>query len=264
MLAELSSGRKISYLDFGTGPAMVLLHAFPLSKHMWDLQINEFAEHYRVIALDAPGFGETSPFPAPPSVQAIADDAQALIHHLEITEPIILGGCSMGGYASLAFARTYPERLAGLILADTKAEPDDEAGKAKREDMIKLGNEQGSEAVLDKMLTTLLGPISLKYRAEVVDTVKALGTGTPVKTVTDAIVALRDRPDARGHLNRITVPTLVIGGESDVPCPPEVMAGMAAAIPNAKHIVVPAAGHLANLEESQFFNEAMGQFLKSI
>lgn len=264
MLAHLPSGRKISYLDFGRGLPVVLLHAFPLAKEMWDLQINEFAEKYRMIVLDAPGFGETDPFPVAPSVEANADDANALLDALGIEGPVVLGGCSMGGYASLAFARKYPGRLRGLILADTKAEPDDEAGKIKRGEMIQLANEQGSDAVLEKMLPMLLAPLSRESRPEVVATVRALGTGQKVKTITNALTALRDRPDSRSVLADIRVPTLVIGGEHDVVCSPEVMGGMAAKITGAKHVVVPAAGHLANLEEPGIFNEALEQFLNKL
>jgi pimeloyl-ACP methyl ester carboxylesterase len=264
MLAQIDSQTQVSYLDFGHGRPVVLLHAFPLAKEMWEIQISDLAEEYRVLALDAPGFGESSPFDGVPSIEAAARRVAAFLEAVEIDQPVILGGLSMGGYTALAFARLFPERLAALILADTKAEPDDEAGKAKREEMIAFVEEKGGDAVIDKMLPAMLSPLTLQERPEVVETVKSLGKGQQTKTITDAIAALRDRPDARPGLAAIQVPTLVIGGVDDQAASPEVMSGLAKGIANARHEIIPAAGHLSNLEQPQVFSEILKDFLESL
>lgn len=254
----------VSYLDFGSGRPIVLLHAFPLAKEMWEIQISDLAEEYRVLALDAPGFGESSPFEGAPSVETAAKRVAAFLDALQIDEPVILGGLSMGGYTAMAFARLFPERLAALIFADTKAEPDDEAGKAKREELIAFTTENGADAVIEKMLPAMVSPLTLEDRPEVVATIKALGQGQTTTTITDAIAALRDRPDAHAGLADIKVPTLVMGGVDDQAASPEVMAGLAKAITNARHEVIPAAGHLSNLEQPQVFSEILKDFLSKL
>jgi len=263
MEALISSSLTIDYSDTGSGRPLVLLHAFPCTRELWAGQIAEFSGSLRVIAPNLRGFDGTSPFGDDvPSIETMAGDVAALLDNLKIEEPIILGGLSMGGYTALAFARLFPERLAGLILADTKAEPDDDAGKAVRAQMIALARTNGGLAVAENFLPKLVGPATLAANGEPVALVRLWGGRQPVGTITGALAALRDRPDSLPYLAAIEVPTLVIGGELDPITPPLVMAGLAAAIPNARHVVIPGAGHLANLEQPEAFDGAVWEFLQ--
>src|SRR5262245_23966907 len=112
---------QLGYADTGIRPDVVLLHGFPFSKAMWNEQIRAIGARYRVIAPDLRGHGDS---PAPDGVYTMdemADDVMELLDRLQVTQPFVLGGLSMGGYVALSIALRYPERIRGLMLIDTRA-----------------------------------------------------------------------------------------------------------------------------------------------
>ncbi len=254
----------LTYVDVGQGRPVVLLHGFPLTHEMWRPQIPALTVEHRVIAPDVRGFGGSASFDGTPSIERMADDVAELLDNLLIDQPVALCGLSMGGYAALAFARKYPERLGALILADTRAEPDPPEGKAKRGEMIELAQQQGSGAVIEQMLPKLLGESTRQHRPEVADAVRALATAQKPESIMATLAALRDRPDAREWLPAINVPTLVIVGSEDTLTPPEMAQTLVDAIPNARLVTVDGAGHLSNLEQPVQFNQAVLGFLRSL
>lgn len=255
-----ASQTSVAYEDVGAGPVVVLLHAFPLDSGMWRPQIGSLAQHYRVIAPDAPGFGQSA-VSAGLTIDALADVVAELLDHLGINERVAVGGVSMGGYASFSFARLYPQRLRALILADTKADPDDEQSRAGRDRMIQLVTEHGPAGVINELLPKLLGPSTVDGRPDVVRTVRELAGRQSAEGLVAALKALRDRPDARSSLGHISVPTVVIVGQEDAVTPPDAAQVLAAAIPNARLVVIPRAGHLSNLEDPDAFTAAVREFL---
>ena len=258
-----ASQTPIAYADAGTGPVVVLLHAFPLDSGMWRPQVGELAGRYRVIAPDLPGFGQSA-VSAGLTIDSIADVVAELLDHLGVNERVAVGGVSMGGYAALAFARLYPQRLRALILADTKADPDDEAARANRDRMIRLATDQGPAAVLDELLPKLLGPATTAGRPAVVQAVRELAGRQTAEGLVAALKALRDRPDAGPGLGHISVPTLVVVGEQDAVTPPDKARLLAGAIPNARLVAVLDAGHLSNLENPDAFTAAVREFLDTL
>src|SRR5215218_92096 len=117
---------SLAHDDVGQGRPVVLLHAFPLSRAMWQPQRDALARHCRLLTPDLPGFGDSPLLEGTASVEGMADAVAKWLDGLGVREPVILGGLSMGGYVSFAFVRKYAGRLAGLILADTRAEADDD------------------------------------------------------------------------------------------------------------------------------------------
>src|SRR5262245_2483567 len=150
-----ASQTLIAFEDRGTGTLVLLLHAFPLDSSMWKSQIADLASHYRVVAPNLPGFGGSA-ISAGLTVDSAADVVAELLDHLGVNERVIVCGLSMGGYVALAFARLYPQRLGGLILADTKADPDDDAGRAGRDKLIQLVTNRGPTALIEQLLPKLL------------------------------------------------------------------------------------------------------------
>jgi len=146
----------VEFADTGQGKPVVLLHAFPLSRVMWRTQVDAVSGICRLITPDLRGFGGTSPFDGPPSVERMADDIQALLDKLKIQEPVAVGGLSMGGYVALAFARKYADRLRGLILADTRAEADTADGRANRDQMINFARMHTAADVIEQMLPNMV------------------------------------------------------------------------------------------------------------
>jgi pimeloyl-ACP methyl ester carboxylesterase len=216
-----------------------------------------------VIAPDFPGFGGSA-VSAGLTVDSAADVVAELLDHLGINDRIAVGGVSMGGYVALAFARLYPQRLGALVLADTKADPDDETARAGRDRLIQLANEKGVNAVVEPLLPKLLGPTTMAQKPEVVEKVRAIAVKQSVEGVVAALKALRERPDAGPGLAHIAVPTQVIVGEEDAITPLEKAKQLAETIPNARLVTIPGAGHLSNLEDESAFNIAVREFLYAL
>lgn len=254
-------GKRIGIDTRGAGVPLILIHGFPLNRSMFAPQLDGLSSAARVITFDAAGVGESEAGPV--SMDDIADLAAAVLTHQGIDKAVV-GGVSMGGYASFAFARRYHERLLGLILADTRAAPDSDSAKEGRRKMARLVEEEGVAAAAERMVPGWFGPSSLQGRPEVVERARALVEAAPAETIVKMLQALADRPDATQGLSTINVPTLVISGAEDPMIPATEMADWAALIPDARHVVIPATGHLPNVEEPTAFNRAVAEFLAGI
>jgi pimeloyl-ACP methyl ester carboxylesterase len=264
MRAEITSNFHIEYSHSGSGAPIVLLHAFPLNNQMWRAQIEALQQEYSCYAPSARGFGGTSPFESTPSIEQMAHDVNALLDALHISEPIVLCGLSMGGYAALNFARLYPERLQALVLCDTRAEADSDEAREKRNANIEFVQQHDAAALVERVLPTLLGETTQRENPSLVEQVKGWGRAAPVSTLAAALEALRDRPDVTTYLAQIKVPTLLIFGEEDALAPAEAIEKLEREIPNSKLVTIPHAGHLSNLENPQAFNAALVEFVHSL
>lgn len=264
MKNQISARGTISFDDVGAGMPVVLLHAFPLSRVMWEPQLAALRDSYRLIALDLRGFGGSRGFTETPSLDRMADDVAELLDELQIRERIVLGGLSMGGYTALAFARRHADHLRGLILADTKAEADDAEGKANRERLIAFAAQHTALDVLEQMLGKLIGPETMTQRPEVVKAVRQIAANQTSAAIIGAQQAMRDRPGSGPSLAAIGVPTLVIVGEQDTLTPPPLSESLAARIRGAKLVRIAGAGHLSNLEKPSEFNASVRAFLAEL
>jgi 3-oxoadipate enol-lactonase len=255
----------MAYREGGEGPGepVVLLHAFPLNSKMWEPQAEVLSGARRVIMPDYPGFGRSPHPPAQPDIRYYAEDVRRLLDRLEL-ERVILCGISMGGYVAFDCMRLFPERVSGLILANTRADRDDEEMREKRKETARRVAEEGVEVLVELQIERLLSRNTMENKREVVERVEAMILESSPDGVVAALGALRDRPDSRPLLGEIRVPTLVIGGEEDAISTPEVMAEMAQGIPDSRHTVLRGAGHLSNLESPKEFNGALEGFLAEL
>ncbi len=135
---------RIAYDDSGAGQPVMFLHAFPLNRSMWNNEMTELLleARYRLVAFDWRGFGESDIAAGISTMEMFADDLAGLMDLLGI-QSAVLCGLSMGGYAAFAFLRKYPERLSGLILADTRPGADTDEGRANRENVARVAETQG-------------------------------------------------------------------------------------------------------------------------
>jgi len=252
----------MSYRELGEGPGdpVVLLHAFPLNGRMFEPQMEVLSEERRVVAPDYPGFGRSPRTPAQPDVRYYAEAVRRLLDRLGI-ERVVLGGVSMGGYVAFGCLRLFPERVSGLILSNTRPEPDSEEMRENRKNMARRVAEEGVEVLIELQMERLLARDTLENDEAVVEKVRAMIFESSPNGVVAALGAMRDRPDSTPLLESIEVPTLVIGGEEDGISSPEVMGAMAEKIPNSRHVTLARAGHLSNLETPEGFNAALKEFL---
>lgn len=243
----------LPFEQVGQGRTLVLLHAFPLSRAMWQPQITEFKSNFQVVAPDL--------LVNSTSIDQMAQNVAALLDELKIQAPIALCGLSLGGYVALSFVRQFPEKLGALILSDTKAAADDESARQNREKMIEVAKERGAAGVIEKMLPNLLGETTRRDKPHLIKTVREIAENHSTETLVHAIRALRDRRDSTSVLPQISCPTLAIGGAEDEISSPDVMAKMAAHIPGARHQTLEGAGHLSSLETPEQWNQKVWEFL---
>ncbi|HMI82670.1 MAG TPA: alpha/beta fold hydrolase [Polyangiaceae bacterium] len=255
MTDTLRTGPK--FADEGRGDPIVFLHAFPLDATMWDAERAELSRDRRVIVPDLRGFGASATLSAPSVLDEHADDIARLLTGLGI-ERATVAGLSMGGYIALALARRHPQRLARLILADTKSAPDSPDGRRARDENIELVRSQGVPPLVERLLPKLL---SAGASPEVVARVRALGGRQTREAIASALAAMRDRADSTPMLAAIDVPTLVIVGEADSISPPAEARAMASALPRGELTIIAGAGHLTNLESPSAFMTAIRKFL---
>ncbi len=253
----------MSYQDTCDQITLLLIHGFPLDSAMWEMQMQELPDVARIVAPDLRGHGRSDAVPGPYSMKLFSDDIAGLLDYLNIDGPVVVGGLSMGGYIALDFYRRYPERVAGLILAATRAGADSEEGKAARDAAIATARAEGTAPIVAGMLPKLMAPASYEDD-EIVEFVTEIMEGASQEGVIGALAAMRDRPDSTPTLAEIDVPTLIVHGAEDKIIPLSEAQAMADAIPDAHLVVVPDAGHLPNLEQPDIFNDAVVDFLESL
>ena len=268
----------VHFIESGAGPPLVLLHAFPVDARMWNRARALLEEHARVITPDQRGLGESPldggsahtlapPSRRPveaPSVAAAAADVLALLDTLDLRE-VLLGGCSMGGYVAMAVLRAAPERVAGLLLADTKAAADDEAQRENRLQAADRATREGTDGWLaEGMLPNVLGRTTHAERPEVVAEIRDMITTQPPEGVAWAQRAMAARPDSSAELRAFHRPALVVVGEEDVVTPPEAAAELADLLPDADFVRVPSAGHLSPVENPDAFAEAAVRWINRV
>ncbi len=255
-------GTRIHYVQEGSGrPPVVFLHAFPLNGRMWGPQLRALGTRHLVVAPDLMGFGlsDTSPDPAAYDMARYANHVAGLID--EVGEgPAVIVGLSMGGYVAMALMRHHRDKVAALVLADTRAAADSPEVLERRINQQKQISEQGTSEVIESMLGTLLCESTRRDRPGLVESTRAL-MKQPAAGFIGALEAMKNRPDASEELAGFDLPVLVLVGEDDAPSPPDVARAMADALPQGELQVLPHAGHLSNLEAADEFNQALEAFL---
>lgn len=249
------------------GVPLVLLHAFPVTSLMWPAQARSLADVAYVITPDQRGFGRSPMYgagedrAAPPSLTQVADDLAALLDRLSL-ESVVLGGVSMGGYVVMEMLRRHPERIRAIALIDTKMEADSGEARAGRLAMAETVLRQDSSwEVVEKVVPNLLGPTTLRERANVPYRVGFMAGSAAPESVAWAQRAMAARPDSTETLRGADVPALVVVGDEDAISPPPMAEAMAQTLPQADLVVVRGAGHLSPIEAPEAVSGALRAFL---
>jgi pimeloyl-ACP methyl ester carboxylesterase len=251
---------ELAYEEAGSGLPLVLLHAFPLGAGMWREAAGLLAASCRVLTPEQRGFGGSPLGEDEPSLEHCAGDVVALLDRLGL-ERVVLGGLSMGGYVAMELLRRAPERVAALVLADTKAAADAEEARETRLRTAETVEREGTEPLAEQMLPALLAATSLAQRPEVVARVRGLIAAAPPAAVAWASRAMATRPDSLDTLRGADLPALVVVGDQDTLSPVAQAQEMAEALPQGRVVVVPGAGHLSALEDPGAFAAAVTGFL---
>ncbi|MCS6925122.1 MAG: alpha/beta fold hydrolase [Candidatus Binatia bacterium] len=244
-------GVQLYYEVHGAGPTVLLTHGYSATSAMWKPNLAALAQHYRVIVWDMRGHGQSDspPDPAAYSEEATVGDMVALLDIQGVRQAVI-GGLSLGGYMSLAFHLAHPDRVRALMLFDT--------GPGYKNDEARAGWNRRAEETARAFETR--GLAALGRSAEVVASSHRSAQG-----LAHAARGMLAQRDARviSTLEAIRVPTLVLAGAKDEPF----LAAteyMARKIPGATKVIIPDAGHAANLDQPEAFNRAVLAFLQRV
>jgi pimeloyl-ACP methyl ester carboxylesterase len=229
---------------------------------MWRAQRRDLSTFFRVLTFDLPGFGRGGAFPESFSLDDAADMAVTLLDDRDIDRAVVCG-CSMGGYIALAMLRRHPRRLAGLVLANTRATADTEAGKANRARQAAEVRDGQLQALRDEMLGKLLGETTVSSAPEVVRCVEEILQNATAEGTAGMLEAMAARPDSMAALAETRLPVCVISGEEDGLIPASEAEAMLGVLRNGEMNVIPNAGHLCCLERPVRFNTAMRGFLQT-
>ena len=241
-------------------PVVLFLHGIGGNRSNWRGQLAAVGQRYRAVAWDARGYGGSDDGDALVFTD-FADDAVRVLDHLGAQRAHIVG-LSMGGRIALDLWRRYPARVATLTLADTSAGSKETQAPEKVEAFLAARRKPLLEGrttadIAPGVAATLAGPnIAPETMAELVASLSALRAEPYLRTL-EAVTRFTDFPDFAS----IDVPTLVIVGSEDRVAPPSVARAMADAIPHARYVELPGAGHISNLEAPDTFNTALLDFL---
>jgi YbgC/YbaW family acyl-CoA thioester hydrolase len=247
----------------GEGVPVLFVHGFPFDRTMWRHQLATLSRVKR-IAPDLRGVGASgAPTSDDYSLARYADDLVAVLDGVGVRAAVVCG-LSMGGYVIFELLRRHAERVRAIVLADTKAEADSAEGKRGRDELAALVTAQGPDAVSDRLLPRLIAPATLATQPEVAVQVREMARRWTVPSLVGALRTLRDRPDSTATLRAVRVPTLIVVGQDDELSPPAAAQAMAALIPGAQCHVIPAAGHLAPLEQPLATGRLLADFLSGL
>jgi 3-oxoadipate enol-lactonase len=250
----------LTYDDAGpaTGVPLLLVHGHPFDRTMWRPQLTRFSAERRVIVPDLRGYGASTG--TVPDWPAFADDLAALLDAVRVPRAVV-AGLSMGGQIALDLWARHPQRVAGLLLADTTAggeTPDSRAGRLAQAARLL---EEGMDPYAVEMLYRMVAPGASGAVARHV--LAMMRTTGPVGAAA-AQRARADRPDRTADLAAVGVPTVVVVGSDDELTPVAEAAAMAARVPGAELVVVDGAAHLPNLERPAAFDAAVELLLARV
>lgn len=253
---------KLDTFVNGEGEPVFLIHGFPLTHEMWEPQIKVLIENgFKVIAPDMRGFGNSLVNISEWTMDDFANDVICIANKLNINK-FSVAGMSMGGYIAFNLIDQYPERIKSAILISTKAQADDEQGKARRNQLIELAKTRGKTPVIEEFKKILFAPLTWEKNLDLISRVSVIMERASLNGIVGSLGAMRDRKDYVDLLPKIEFPVLIIHGRSDLASPVENANLMAAGIRNSKTFYSDISGHMVNLEDAENVNSAILEFLK--
>lgn len=250
----------ISYREAGHGPALFLLHGMNGNSRSWTPQLAAFSESYRVIAWDAPGYGESDP--VAPDADAYAAQAASLLDHLNVKRAHVVGH-SMGGVIAERFCARNLDRATALVLSGThwgNAAPEGAPLAAKYarrlQEFEQMSAKEYGKVRASKMLPPSPHPDVFDQVADVASEMRREGLLNGGQMV--------ERTDNRPFLTTLKLPVLIITGDLDPVVAPLRSEAMMDFLPSARAVSLPGVGHAAYLEAPEVFNQTVREFLTSL
>jgi pimeloyl-ACP methyl ester carboxylesterase len=258
-----SGDAVIAYDVLGDGPAVVLLHAFPLNSEMWRPVAERLAARYRVVLMDLRGHGNSSPGDGRATMEKHAADVARVCDAAGVSRAVF-AGVSLGGYVVFECWRRFRERFTGIVLADTKAQADDEPVRAGRLQAAEKVEKDGPDQYLDGLLPKLIGASTQAGRPDLVAAIRQMAARMTVAGIAAVQRGMAQRPDSVPTLNSIRVPALLLFGGEDTVSPVSDGLLMQQHIPGSRLQVSARGGHVMVFEQPDAAHDALRKFLDEL
>lgn len=261
MIATVNDA-PIFYVDLGPRDALpiLFLHGFPFSHRMWEPQLQLCSRTFRTVAWDFRGHGESYVGDGQYTIEGHVDDLLALLDHLEIPSCVI-AGLSMGGYVALRALEREPGRFRAAVLCNTRSEADGNETRLKRFASMAAVKARGSAFFAEGFVKAVFAPASFERHAAAIASIRSIIAATSPLSIAGTLLALAARTDTTPSLGKLTMPVLIMVGESDATTPPAASQAMHERIPGSELRVIPGAAHMSNLENAEVFNRHLLTFL---
>ena len=270
-LVTAADGVKLYVEEVGSGTPIVFVHEFAGDHRSWEPQLRYFARRYRCIAFNARGYppSEVPTDGAKYSQDHARDDIRAVLDGLSIAKAHVVG-LSMGGFATLHFGLHYPERALSLVVAGCGygAQP----GKRAQfeQEVERTAATIATQGMAKAAESYALGPTRVQFQNKDprgwAEFAAQLAEHSSTGSSLTMLGVQRRRPslyDLIDHMQRLTVPTLIVTGDEDEPClEPGLL--MKRSIATSGLVVIPNSGHTINLEEPDLFNRACDDFFHQV
>lgn len=249
----------LAYDDVGAGPVVVLIHGHPFNRSMWAPQLGPLSEHFRVIAPDLRGYGDSPVTAGTVTMAQLAADVAHLLD-AEGAGAAALVGLSMGGLVVMELAAAQPQRWWALGLVATTAQPVTAAEKEDRLEKARTAEEQGMRPLAEEMAARLFGP---DPGGALTGQIMAMMLATNPTGAAAALRGRAERPDYRPLLASLDTASFVCVGDHDAFSTAAVTQELTGCLRQPHLVVLENAGHLPNLEQAGEFNQHLLGFLDS-
>lgn len=243
--------------------SIIFLHGFPFDQKMWNKQVEFLKDDFLCVTYDIRGLGKSDPGDGQFTMEMFADDCLTIIAELELDNPVLCG-LSMGGYLGFRVLKRAQEIFSAAILCDTRAESDSDAEKLKRATGINQINVEGVEKFVEGFVPNCF---SEKYKIESVEEynvcLERSKKSNPLG-VKGCLLAMQGRTSVTSSLPNFKIPILLLCGEDDNLTPSEGMRSISDKIPNSKCLIVPGSGHMTPIENPNFVNTSIKNFLTGL
>ena len=247
----------IHYSKSGEGKVIVLLHGFCENSTCFNRQVFFLQQNFCVITPDLPGAGLSEATDSP-TMESMADEVYQVLQKENISSCVMLGH-SMGGYVTLAFAKKYPHLLKAFGLLHSTAFADSEERKIKRIQAIRVIEEKGADFFVQNFIPPLFSTSFTDKK--IIEEFVIEGKRTTQKGLTQALMAMRSRPDSISFLEQTPLPVLFIAGKNDMLIPAKDIFYQSSLCKQSEIIYLENSAHLGFIEEPEKFSNAINDFV---
>jgi pimeloyl-ACP methyl ester carboxylesterase len=234
---------NLSFQEYGSGQAVVLIHGFPFHQQIWRPFAEKLSKTCHVFTVDLPGFGKSASLNTPFTLAQVGESVVSWITGEKLKNPFLIGH-SLGGYVALEAAKINPGLFSGLGLFHSTAYADTEEKKQSRNKVLEFINKNGVEA----FTANFIGPLFSDPGHPAIPFVRTIASEAKTAAVKGYTEAMRDRSERTSVLQTFPGPVLFLAGEKDAGIPVESIRKQAALTLQSQTEIIPGIAHMGMFE----------------